>query len=202
MCMVRWIPLFAACLLLLPASAPAQSKAEIEKVAKLLDDGAERFTALVAQVTDEQWNYRVPGIAHTLGEEIEHVSLSEHELPRVVDRALTSPAEPGMENPAKVEELREFFLGKDARAENFKAQNKVVNRAEYEELFGPAHDRMMAKLRGSENLSQHFFRVSRFGKLSGLQLFYYMAFHRERHIRQMEALLAHPDMPGSRVTAD
>lgn len=200
--MQRWIPVFALIATLSPATAQAQSEAEIEKVAKLLDGGAKRFQELVARITDEQWNYRPAGVAHTLGEEIEHVTLSEHELPRVVDRALQNPAEPGLENPAKVDELREFFLGAESKAENFKSQNKIVNRAEYKELFGPAHDRMMAKLRNSKNLSQHFFRVSRFGKLSGLQLFYYMAFHRERHIRQMEALLAHPDMPGSQVSAD
>ena len=200
--MHRWILSFVTALTLLGGTAQAQSQADLDKVAKLLEEGAEKFVAMVDKVTDEQWDFRVPGITHTLGEEIEHVSLSESDLQKAVDRAMQSPAKPGAEDPAKYEEIREVLLGADARAENFKGQNKIVNRSEYEEFFPAANQRLMVKLRSTPNLSDHFYRTRVLGEMSGLQLFYYIAYHRERHMRQMEALLSHPDMPGSRVSAD
>lgn len=200
--MQRWIFFLSLAVLLAPVRVDAQTQADIDKVAKLLEDGGKRFLTLVAEVTDEQWDFRVPGIKHTLGEEIEHIALSESDLQRTVDRALKSPARPGAEDAAKIDEMRDYFLGAETTAENFKGQNKIVNRSELEEFFPPAHSRLLKLLRGSQNLSEHFYRTGKFGRLSGLQLFYYVAFHRERHMRQMEALQSHPDMPGSKMTAD
>ena len=203
--MQRWFPFLVAGLVAavaLPVGLRAQSDADIAKVVKLNEEGAKKFVAMVSKITDEQWDYRVNGIRHTLGEEIEHVALSENDLQRAVERAMKTEPKPGQEDASKIEEMREFLLGGENLAENFKPMNKIVNRSEYEEFFGPAHARLIKLIRANPNPSNHFYKTGKFGPLSAYQLYHYIAFHRERHMRQMEALLSHPDMPGARSSAD
>jgi hypothetical protein len=187
------------------AAAPlaAQTKAEYDKVQKLLEDGSKRFLELIGKTTDEQWNARAPGIRHTIGEEAEHIALSENELQQVVLGALRSP-----EQPAAVERLKgkeavveEVLLGKDAVAEAFDAPGKIANRAELLEFYAAANRKLMTLLESSREqpLAMHVYvhPNEKIGELNGLQWLYYIAYHRERHIRQIEALLVNPAIPGS-----
>ena len=86
---------------ILTVPALAQTDAQREAAAKLLDEGKERFLELIESVTEEQWNFRVATAAHTIGEEAEHIALSENELPRVVQQALRKAP-----NPAKAKSLK------------------------------------------------------------------------------------------------
>lgn len=165
-----------------------------------------RFMKLIETVRDDQWSVRVSGIAHTIGEEVEHIALSENDLAQIVDRALGKAAEPGAsERLAKKEEtVHDILLGEDATAERFKYQDKIADRRDLMEFYPPAHERLMHKLDDSENLGQHVYRHPnrKIGELTAVQWLYYIAYHRERHVRQIEAILAHPDLPGSRQSAD
>lgn len=199
-------PVVVAVLVLAAAPAPAQTKAELAEARKTLADGSKRFMDLMATVTDEQWKVRVSGIAHTIGEEVEHISLSENDLQQVVLNALKEPADPDAptELADKKDVVHEVLLGKDATAERFKYQDKIADRRDFMEYYPPAHARLMKLFDESTNLAQHVYKhpSQKIGRLNAVQWFYYIAYHRERHVRQIEALLAHPDMPGSRKSAD
>lgn len=190
----------------LATPAPAQTQAELAEARKTLEEGSKRFMDLMAKVTDDQWNVRVSGITHTIGEEVEHISLSENDLQQVVANALKEPADPNApeELADKHEVVREVLLGEDATAERFKYQDKIADRRDFMEYYPPAHDRLMKLFDGSSNLAQHVYKhpSQKIGRLHAVQWFYYIAYHRERHVRQIEALLAHPDMPGSHKKAD
>ncbi len=186
-----------------PVSGLAQTKADYDKVQKMLDDGKARFLALVNKVTEEQWNAHAPGIRHSIGEEAEHIALSENELQQVVLSSLRSPEQPAAPQrlKGKVAVIEEVLLGKDAVAEAFDPPKKIVNREELLEFYGAANRKLMALLASSRDkqLGQHVYvhPNDKIGELTGLQWFYYIAYHRERHIRQIEALLVHPAIPGS-----
>jgi hypothetical protein len=190
-----------------PVSAPAQTKAEFDKVEKLLADGKKHFLEVIAKVTDEQWNAHAPGIRHSIGEEAEHIALSENELQQVIMAALRGTEQPAAPErlKGKVAVVEEVLLGKDAVAEGFTPPKKIVNREELLEFYGAANrkltalfescrDKPMAKL-----VYEH--PNAKIGELNGLQWFYYIAYHRERHIRQIEALLVNPAIPGSTQSA-
>ena len=185
------------------APLSAQTKADFDKIQKILEDGKKRFLELIDKTTDEQWTARAPGIRHSIGEEAEHIALSENELQQVVTAALKSP-----EQPAAVERLKgkdevvhEVLLGKDAVAEAFDSPGKIVNREELLEFYGAANRKLMNLLESTREspLAKHVYvhPNDKIGELNALQWFYYIAYHRERHIRQIEALLTNPAIPGS-----
>ena len=186
----------------------AQTQAEFDKIEKILEDGKKRFLELIDKTTDEQWGARAPGIRHSIGEEAEHIALSENELQQVVMSALRSPEQPAAVErlKGKVDVVHEVLLGEDAVAEAFDAQGKIVNKAELNEFYAAANRKLMNLLESSREkpLAKHVYvhPNPKIGELNGLQWFYYIAYHRERHIRQIEALLIHPAIPGSVQTAE
>ena len=193
--------------LLCVATSPAQTKQEIAEVDKLLRDGSERFLALVRDLTPEQWNAKVPLIQHTIGEEAEHIALSENELQQVVLYAMQAAPVPGAGErlKGKQDQVKEVLLGKDA-AENFQAAGKIANKAELLEYFPIVHKKLIAMWESTKekDMSDHVYMhpLPKVGELNALQWFYYIALHRERHIRQIEALRTHPDFPGQKQSAD
>ncbi|MEZ5364842.1 MAG: DinB family protein [Bryobacterales bacterium] len=188
---------------LLAASAPAQTKADYDKIEKLLNDGKEEFLNLLDKVTEEQWNVHAPNIRHSIGEEAEHIALSENDLQQVILGALRSPEQPAAPQrlAGKLDVVREVLLGKDAVAEAYKPPKKIINKAEVLEFYTAGNRKLMALLESCRDkpLAQHVYvhPSAKIGELDGLQWFYYIAYHRERHIRQIEALLKNPAIPGA-----
>lgn len=203
------LPLFLsfAVVLAAPVSVPAQTKADFDKVEKLLVDGKKRFLEVIAKVTDEQWDAHAPGIRHSIGEEAEHIALSENELQQVILTALRGTEQPAAPErlEGKIAVVEEILLGKDAVAEAFNPPKKIVNREELLEFYGAANRKLMALFESCRDkpiaklVYEH--PNAKIGELNGLQWFYYIAYHRERHIRQIEALLVHPAIPGSTQSA-
>ena len=200
-------PVLLVCLLAGSSTAAAQTKAEFDKAAKLLDDGKKRFLELINKVNEEQWNAHAPGIRHSIGEEAEHIALSENELQQVILASLRSPEQPAASErlKGKIALIEEVLLGKDAVAEAYTPPKKLINRDEVLEFYGAANRKLTALLDSSRDkpMAQHVYEHpnGKVGELSGLQWFYYIAYHRERHIRQIEALLVHPAIPGSTQSA-
>ncbi len=192
---------------LLAAPIGAQTKADFDKIEKILEDGKARFLELIERTTDEQWNARAPGARHSIGEEAEHIALSENDLQQVVLGSLRSP-----QQPAAVERLggkekvvEEVLLGEDAVAESFNSEGKIANREELLEFYAAANRKLMRLLESCREkpMAQHVYvhPNDKVGELNGLQWFYYIAYHRERHMRQIEALLSNPAIPGAVTSA-
>ena len=201
--MIR-IFLFAGALALV-APTFAQTQAEIDKVASVLEDGAGRFRELVKSLSDEQWNFKGQGVLHSIGEEAEHIALSENDLQRVVANALAKAADQGRASglAGKEEEVRNFMIDGEKLAENYRAAGKLINQGEVTEFYAAANAKLMRLLKSSKELSTHTYQhpVKDIGWLTGLQWFYYIAYHRERHLLQIQTILKHPDFPGRVQTA-
>jgi hypothetical protein len=196
-----------ACVVALAATTvSAQTKAEYAEADKMLRDGAKRFLAAVEGLSAEQWNAKPPLINHSIGEEAEHIALSENDLQSVILKAMQSaPVEGAGERLAgKKKVIHEVILGDD-RAENFKSPNKIANKAELMEYFPLVHKKLIGLWEQSQNqeMGDHVYKhpLDKIGELNALQWFYYIAYHRERHIRQIEAIKAHPDFPGPKQSA-
>ena len=199
------VALLASCALAGPAPAHAQTPAEIAEVRAVLERGANRFRELLGKLNEEQWKFRGSGIAHSVGEEAEHIALSENDLQRVITTAMKADPNTALEQAlaGKEKELKQTILAENA-AEAYKAPGKMINKAEVTEFFNAANAKLMRLLESSPNLSQYAYThpLKKVGDLTALQWFYYIAYHRERHVQQIEALMAHPDFPGRVQSAD
>jgi len=184
----------------------AQTKAEIAEVDAMLRDGAKRFLAAVENLTPEQWNAKMPLINHSIGEEAEHIALSENDLQKIILQAMQAAPVPGSAErlAGKQKTLHEVILGDDL-AENFKSPNKIANKTELMEYFPLVHKKLITLWEQTQQreMGDHIYKhpLDKVGELNAMHWFYYIAYHRERHIRQIEAIKIHPDFPGQRQSA-
>lgn len=181
----------------LPASAQDASKAKIEA---LLKKSAEEFLQVIDNVSPEQWNFKAGNIRHSIGEEAEHVSFAEQELQKVIQAALRAPtdAKKGAELKGKEEKVRELLLDEEKSAENFRPRGRINSKLEVLEYFAAAHNKLLQLLAGAQELDTHVYKHpnKNYGELTARQWFYYVAYHKQRHVKQIETIKAHPDYPG------
>ncbi len=177
--------------------ARAQTEARIDAVAELLDEGKERFLGLIRSVRDSEWNLLIPPFRHAIGEEAEHVALSENALQTQVTAALAEGPRPTLAAPLKGKEemLRKFFA--ENTAENFFPRKTLITLPEVLEYYGKANRKLMRLLADSEGLDEavHEHPSREIGYLTGLQWFYYIAYHRRLHSDRIEAIMGHEDFP-------
>ncbi len=175
----------------------AQTTSQIMAVEKLLNDGSQQFLDLIQSVREDEWNFRIRQIRHTIGEEAEHAALSENDLQKQVKLALEKGPRPSLASPLKGKEdvLKEFFA--ENVAEAFRARKTLINVAEILEYYAKANRGLMRLLASSEGLGKAVYKhpSEKIGDLTGLQWFYYIAYHRLRHINQIKAIMAHADFP-------
>lgn len=181
----------------LPAPAQDASKAKIEA---LLKKSAEEFLQVIDNVSPEQWNFKAGNIRHSIGEEAEHVSFAEQELQKVIQAGLRSSADAkkGAELKGKEEKVRELMLHAEKGAENFRPRGRINSKLEVLEYFAAAHNKLLQLLAGAQDLDTHVYKHPNkdYGELTVRQWFYYIAYHKQRHVKQIETIKAHPDYPG------
>jgi hypothetical protein len=188
------------CALALPSTAQAQEAAAKAKVEALLKQSAKEFLAVINDVDEAQWKFKGSGLRHSIGDEAEHVAFAEQELQRVISNALKANANPkrAAELKGKELEVRKLMLEGEKGAENFQPRGRLNSKLEILEYFPIAHNKLLQLLAGAQDLNNHIFKHPNkdYGELTALQWFYYVAYHKQRHIRQIEAIKAHPDYPG------
>lgn len=189
----------ALCLHFAPGRALAQSQADIAAARKTLEDAAAKFRSLIKDVNEAQWNFKTGPKAHSIGDEAEHVAQSEQDLQYVIGKAVTSPANPELAKRlgAKERTLRKLLLEGEQNAERYKPAHRLKTKAEVLEYFNTAHGKALTLLRTTPDLGTHTFThpVVEYGDLTGLQWFYYMAYHNLKHCMQIEQIMAHQDFP-------
>jgi hypothetical protein len=175
----------------------SESKGAIEA---LLKQSAKEFLAVIDNVSQEQWNFKAGNLRHSIGEEAEHVSFAEQELQKVLTAALKSGNDPAKAADLKGKEakVRELMLDAAKGAENFKPRGRINSKLEVLEYFSSAHNKLLQLLAGAQGLDTHIYKHPNkdYGLLTARQWFYYIAYHKQRHVKQIEAIKAHPDYPG------
>jgi hypothetical protein len=192
--------MLAFCSTVMSAPAHAQDAPARAKVEALLKQSAKEFLDVIDDVNEQQWRFKGSGLRHSIGDEAEHVAFAEQDLQRVIVNALRTPADPkrAAELKGKEAKVRELMLEAEKGAENYQPRGRLNSKLEVLEYFPVAHGKLLQQLAGSQDLSTHIFKhpSKDYGELTALQWFYYIAYHKQRHVRQIEAIKAHPDYPG------
>lgn len=174
---------------------------EVEEASKAIQAAADRFLSLMEEINEEQWDMRAAGIRHSIGEEAEHIALAHQDLQGQIVNALRGPAQPSRakELEGKELQLRHLLLQSAAKAELYVPPKKLRTKPEVLEFFNAAHRKAMQKLReGGEALKVHVFGhpLPKYGDLTALQWFYYIAYHNVRHCHVIETILANTESDG------
>jgi hypothetical protein len=203
--------LAAGVILLVPSydSAAAQSSAEIETVKKELEESADEFVKLIEPLTEEQWKFKSAKFRHTVGDEAEHIALAENDLQRVIQNALKEESDPtrASELVGKEAKVKDSMLNPTRRAESYKVPGRLNSKPEVQEFFRRAHRNLIELLdtsSASSDLKTHIYKHPNktYDELTALQWFYYIAYHKRRHIEQIRTIMALPDFPSANASAD
>lgn len=188
------------------APAAAQLDAQAQAVLKELKASGETFLDLIEPLTQEQWDFKPQGLRRSIGNEAEHIALSENDLQRVVQQALDADADPAKakELAGKEKEVKDHMLNPERNAEFFKVPGRLNSKAEVQEFFRRAHRNAVQLLESSEDLGMHIHKHpnEKYGELTGVQWFYYITYHKLRHCNQIKAIMARPDFPTGESAAD
>ena len=174
---------------------------EVRKASKVMQEAADRFLSLMAEIDEEQWDAKAAGIRYDIGEEAEHVALAHQSLQNQVARAMQAPAQPerAKELEGKEGQVRRLMLQTEKRAERYRPPEKLKTKAEVLEFFNAAHRKAMRKLEGGGSaLALHVFKhpSPEYGELTALQWFYYIAYHNMRHCQVIETILGNTESAG------
>ena len=140
------LPLLLAAILALAAPmsrAVAQTPPEVEAALKVIGEANETFVNLLENITGEQWTFKAEKFRRTIGEEAEHVALSENDLQRVVADALKAEKDLAKAKTlaGKEKTIRTMMLSPQKRAEFFKPPNRLKTKPEVQEFYRRAHRR-------------------------------------------------------------
>jgi hypothetical protein len=94
--------------------------------------------------------------------------------------------------------VRKLMLEATKGAENFRPDGRLNSKLEVLEYFGMAHKKLLQLLADAQELETHIYKhpSKDYGELTGLQWFYYIAYHKMRHSKQIEAIKSNADYPG------
>ena len=171
---------------------------EVQEASKVMQEAADRFLSLMEEVNEDQWDARTAGIRHSIGEEAEHIALAHQSLQYQVAKAMRAPERPekAKELEGKEVQIRQQMLDATKRAEGYKPPQKLKTKPEVVEFFNAAHRKAMEKLReGGSALAVHVFKhpSRKYGDLTGLQWFHYIAYHNMRHCHVIETILTNKE---------
>ena len=194
-------------LLAMPASrAHAQTPAELDDVRKLIREANETFVQLIENITDAQWTFKSGKFRRTIGEEAEHIALAENDLQGVVANALQADKDLAKAKTlaGKEKMVRTQMLSPQKRAEFFKPPNRLKSKAEVQEFYRRAHRSLLRSIELAPDLEGHIYQHpnKKYGDLTALQWYYYIAYHKLRHCEQIKQIMAQPDLPGGAQKSD
>ena len=174
---------------------------EVQEASKVMQEAADRFLSLMEEISEEQWDARAASIRHSIGEEAEHIALAHQDLQNQVVKAMRAPAQPGKakELEGKEVQLRQLMLQASKRAEAYLPPQKLKTKPEVLEFFNAAHRKALQKLReGGATLKVHVFKhpSPKYGDLTALQWFHYIAYHNMRHCHVIKTILANTESAG------
>ena len=180
--------------------ATAQDAAQIAAARKTLDEAGKAFLGLIENLTEEQWNFKPAGGRHSIGDEAEHVALSENDLQHVILQAMKSPVNPEASKllAGKEKKVREMMLHPETPAENYKPKGKLKTRPEVIEYYNRAHTYALNSIEKTPELSLHVLAHPHpdYQDLTAYQWYYYIAYHTLRHCQQLEKIMADAGFPG------
>lgn len=209
--LMKKITLILVCLLMfansafagMPAADAKMTEEERAKVVKLLLDTQKDLMDMIANLTDEQWNFRPAPFKWTVGQTAEHIALGEGAMFGLVERAMANPVNPDWETKtAKKEGLIlgpvAMRSGKAQAPDPIQPIGKSMTRAEIMKLLKDGREKSLKFARETNadlksHTTDHPFPV--FGTLNAYQWLIYLPAHNARHNKQIAEIIANPNFP-------
>lgn len=160
----------------------------------------ERLTSTIKGLNEAQLNFKATPESWSVAECVEHLAISEGMLDGMLQGALKTPADPSKRDSVQISDKK--LLGmitsraqKVKTGEAFEPSGKFGSFEETVKEFTDKREAHIEYVKTTEDdLRNHYGKLP-FGTIDGLQILIFMSGHTERHVAQMEEVMAHTDFP-------
>ncbi|MDB4291972.1 DinB family protein [Maribacter sp.] len=160
----------------------------------------ERLTSTLDGLNEAQLNFKPTPDAWSIAECVEHLAISENMFNGMLQGALKEPANAAMRDSVTMsdEKLIGFISVRDTKVktpEPFEPTGQFGSHEETLKAFTAKRKEHMEYVKTTEDdLRNHYGKLP-FATIDGLQIVLFMSGHTERHVKQMEEVIAHADFP-------
>lgn len=174
--------------------------AEREMAVQELNKTKDRLTSTIEGLSEAQLNFKIDSTSWSVAEGVEHLAISENMIGGMLQGALKTPADPTKRDSVQIsdEKLLAMISGRERKVktgEAFEPSGKFGSHEETVKEFTTKRDEHLTYLKDTADDLRNHYAQSPFGTLDGLQVLLFMSGHTERHVAQMEEVMAHADFP-------
>lgn len=194
------LPLAALILVSFTVSDTPLTKAERKMAVKELMKTQKHLLKTVKGLSEAQLNFKSSPDSWSVAECMEHIAISENMIFGQLEEALKTPADPSRRSEVKMsdEQLLSMIVDRSHKAkapENFQPSGKYGS---YEGALKEYKEKRAEHIKYVKNtdddLRNHYL-PSPIGTVDAFQVLLFMSAHNERHVKQMEEVMADKNFP-------
>lgn len=195
------LPIVALLLFSFSSDTTKLTDDERKMVIKHLTETRDHMKKVLDGLTEEQLNFKAEEGAWSIAECAEHLAISENAFGGLIQKTVATGANPAMKDSLKFADDQLFAIiidrsNKVKTAEPFEPTQKFGSHEATVKTFMDKRAEHIAYIGSTEDdLRNRFSNDLPFGTVDGVQLFIFMAGHTERHVNQMEEVMAHKLFP-------
>ncbi|MBT8302203.1 MAG: DinB family protein [Maribacter sp.] len=165
-----------------------------------LNKTQERFMSVVGGLSEAQLNFKPSPESWSVAECVEHLAISEGMLGEMLQGALKTPADPSMRDSVQMtdDKLLAMISSRQQKVktgEAFEPSGKFGSHIETVNAFLDKRGEHIEYVKTTnDDLRNHYGKLP-FGTIDGVQILLFISGHTERHVAQMEEVMAHKNYP-------
>ncbi|KQC30834.1 DinB family protein [Flagellimonas eckloniae] len=174
---------------------------ERKMVIQYLTESRNHMTKVVDGLTDEQLNFKPEEEAWSIAECVEHLAITENAFGSFIQKTVAAGPNPALKDSLKLkdDQLMGIITDRSNRvktAEPFEPSGKFGSFEATVKAYVDKRNEHIAYVETTEDdLRNRFNSDLPFGTVDGVQLIIFAAGHTERHVLQMEEVMAHKLFP-------
>ncbi len=167
-----------------------------------LNKTQDRFTSTLEGLSTKELNFKPTPESWSIAECVEHLAISEGMIGGMLTGALKTPADPSKRDSVLIsdEKLMGMISSRDKKVktgEAFVPSGKFGSHEETVKAFLTKRGEHIEYLKTTtDDLRNHYGKLP-FGTIDGLQILLFMSGHTERHVAQMEEVMANENFPSA-----
>lgn len=159
-----------------------------------------RLNTVIDGLSDAQLNFKATPESWSVAECVEHLAISEGMIGGMLQGALQTPADPSKRDSVQMsdEKLLGMITSRDNKVKTGEAFEPSGKFGSFEETRNEFNTKRAAHLdylkSTQDDLRNHYGKLP-FGTIDGVQILLFMSGHTERHVKQMEEVMANANFP-------
>lgn len=180
--------------------SPRLTDTDREMAIKELTKTQKHLKHTIKGLSNQQINFKPSSESWSIAECVEHLAISENAFNGMLQNALKAPADPSKRDSVKLtdQQLLGIITDRSKKVKTrgeFEPKGQIGSFQEALKAFNSKRKEHITYVKNTEDDLRNHYGQLPFGTIDGLQIIIFMSGHTERHVKQMEEVMAHTDFP-------